>query len=88
VATVYDGVAQSNHTNLSYTFLATGVEKLTEQHQELTEDIHVDVFTKEEVRELLETGQIIQALHVAPLWKYFFIHGNGCADGDSVARVR
>ena len=61
----------TNHTNLSYTFLATGVEKLCEQHQEPTEDIHVDVFTPAEVREILETGQMIQALHVAPLWKYF-----------------
>lgn len=61
----------TNHTNLSYTFLATGVEKLSEQHQEPTEDIHVDIFTREEVLELLHTGQIIQALHLAPLWKYF-----------------
>lgn len=61
----------TNHTNISYTFIATGVEKLTEQHQEATEDIHVNIFTKEEVRELLNTGQIIQALHAAPLWKYF-----------------
>lgn len=61
----------TNHTNLSYTFLAVGVEKKREQHQEATEDIHVDVFTEEEVRELLESGQIIQALHAAPLWKFF-----------------
>lgn len=61
----------TNHTNLSYTFLATEVEKLSEQHQEPTEDIHVDIFTREEVLELLHTGQIIQALHLAPLWKYF-----------------
>ena len=61
----------TNHTNLSYTFLATGVEKLSEQHQEPTEDIHVDIFTREEVLELLHTRQIIQALHLAPLWKYF-----------------
>jgi len=61
----------TNHNNLSYTFLATSVEKLREQHQEATEDIHVDVFTREEVLELLETGQIIQALHLAPLYKYF-----------------
>ncbi len=61
----------TNHTNLSYTFLATGVERLSEQHQEPTEDIHVDIFTREEVLELLQTGQIIQALHLAPLWKYF-----------------
>ena len=28
----------------------------------------------QEVRELLEQGEIIQALHAAPLWKYFAIH--------------
>lgn len=61
----------TNHTNLSYTFLATGVEKLSEQHQEATEDIHVDIFTRQEVKELLHSGKIIQALHLAPLWKYF-----------------
>lgn len=61
----------TNHTNLSYTFLARGVEKLSEQHQEATEDIHVDIFTRDEVQQLLNTGQIIQALHAAPLWKYF-----------------
>lgn len=61
----------TNHSNMSYTFLATGVEKLTEQHQEATEDIRVHVMSKEDVRELLESGEIIQALHAAPLWKYF-----------------
>ena len=61
----------TNHTNMSYTFLATGVEKLRDQHQEPTEDIHVDVFTREEVQELLRTGQIVQALHLAPLYKFF-----------------
>lgn len=61
----------TNHSNMSYTFLATGVEKLTEQHQEATEDIRVHVMSQEDVRELLESGEIIQALHAAPLWKYF-----------------
>lgn len=60
----------TNHNNLSYTFLATGVEKVTDQHQEATEDIHVDIFTRDEVEELLAKGEIIQALHAAPLWKY------------------
>lgn len=64
----------TNHTNLSYTFLATGVERLGQQHQEPTEDIHVDIFTRDEVHELLETGQIVQALHLAPLWKYFALY--------------
>ena len=61
----------TNHTNYSYTFLATGVRKIREQHLESTEDIHIDLFTKEEVRELLDSGELIQALHAAPLWKYF-----------------
>ena len=64
----------TNHTNRSYTFLAVGVEKLSEQHQEETEDINVDIFTREEVKQLLEAGEIIQALHAAPLWKYFALH--------------
>ena len=61
----------TNHTNRSYTFLATGVEKLSEQHQEKTEDIHVDIFSRDDVKQILESGEIIQALHAAPLWKYF-----------------
>lgn len=60
-----------NHNNLSYTFLATGVEKACEQHQEATEDIHVHIMSKEDVHTLLKQGEIIQALHAAPLWKYF-----------------
>ncbi len=64
----------TNHNNLSYTFLATGVEKVREQHQEPTEDIHVHILTKAEVHELLAGGEIIQALHAAPLWKYFAEH--------------
>ena len=31
----------TNHTNMSYTFLATGVVKVREPHQEPSEDIHV-----------------------------------------------
>lgn len=61
----------TNHNNLSYTFLARGVEKAREQHQERTEDIRVHVMKQEEVRTLLERGEIVQALHAAPLWKYF-----------------
>lgn len=64
----------ANHTNMCYTFLAVGVEPLCEQHQEATEDIHVDIFTPEEVMEILQSGQIIQALFAAPLWKYFATH--------------
>ena len=64
----------TNQSNRSYTFLATGVERLSEPHAEATEDINVDLFTREEVEELLRTGQIIQAMHLAPLWKYIATH--------------
>ena len=61
----------TNHTNKSYTFLAMGVEKVREPHQEPSEDIHVHVLTRDELKQLLASGEIIQALHAAPLWKYF-----------------
>ena len=61
----------TNHTNMSFTFLATGVEKVREPHQEPSEDIHVHILTRDEVQHLLTSGEIIQALHAAPLWQYF-----------------
>ena len=61
----------TNHTNMSYTFLVTGVEKMREPHQEPSEDIYVHILTPDEVQQLLTSGEIIQALHAAPLWKYF-----------------
>ena len=64
----------TNHNNRSDTFLARDGEKLGEQHQEATEDIHVDIFTRDEVREILDRGMLIQALHAAPLWKYFALN--------------
>lgn len=63
----------SNHNNLSYTFLARGVRRVETQHQEETEDIHVHLMTKEDVKELVMSGAIKQALHAAPLLKYFLL---------------
>lgn len=61
----------SCQSNLSYTFLARGVERLRAQEQEETEDINVHVMNREDVYTLLQQGEILQALHAAPLWKYF-----------------
>lgn len=61
----------TNHTNFSYTFLATDLEPIGTQHQEATEDIRVHLLTPDEVYEILTSGQIVQALHAAPLWKFF-----------------
>ena len=61
----------STSTNLTYSFLATGVERMSTQHLEATEDITVHLLSEAEVRALLENDEIRQALMAAPLWKYF-----------------
>lgn len=58
-------------SNLTHCFLAIGVEKLTAQSLDATEELTVHLMGKEEVRTLLENDQIYQALMVAPLYKYF-----------------
>lgn len=64
----------ATHTNLTYTFLATGVSPLSMQHLEASEDIRIHLFTFEEVRRLLEENCIPQALMAAPLWRYVAEH--------------
>lgn len=66
----------TNHKNYQHTFLAVGVEKIEDRHQERTEDIDVHLFTKDEVQEILDNGWVVQALHAAPLWKYMKQLGN------------
>lgn len=61
----------TNHNNFAYTFLATDVERIEEQHTEAGEDIDVHLMSRDEVKELLDNDQIIQCLHSAPLWRYF-----------------
>lgn len=58
-------------TNMTHSYIARGVEKRVEAHQEKTEDIDVMLMEESEVRHLLETQQIVQATMAAPLWKYF-----------------
>lgn len=58
--------------NLTYSFLARDVEPISKQHLEDTEDITFKLFEPHEVMEMLKSGYIIQALHAAPLWKYFY----------------
>lgn len=61
----------STCTNVTHCYLATGVELTSGQHLDATEDIDVCLFTRGEVREMLERGEIKQALMAAPLWRYF-----------------
>lgn len=62
----------STCNNLTHCFLAVGVEKKSLQHLDATEDIDVCLFTKDEVRGMLERNEIKQALMAAPLWRYMY----------------
>lgn len=58
-------------SNLCHCYLAEGVELTTARHLDPTEDIEVFLKTKAETLAMLREGVFIQALMVAPLWKYF-----------------
>ncbi len=57
--------------NLSYSFIARGVEKISSQHLDTTEDVRVEILTEEQVYSMLVNDELKQALMAAPLWKYF-----------------
>jgi 8-oxo-dGTP pyrophosphatase MutT (NUDIX family) len=57
-------------TNLTHTFLAEGVERLGPPATEATEDLRVHLVPVGELTRLLDDGEIVQALHAAPLLRY------------------
>lgn len=57
--------------NLTYCFLAEGVELKSRQHLDATEDINVKLLTEEELYGMLLRDEVKQALMAAPLWRYF-----------------
>ncbi len=64
----------ATQNNLTHCFLALDVERVSEQRLDATEDLDVYLFSEQEVRALLSDDQIKQALHAAPLWRYFAEH--------------
>ncbi len=66
-----------SNNNLTHTFLARNVEPTGQRHLEKTEDIRVFLKEPQEVLEMLKSGHIIQALHAAPLWKFFYMLQTG-----------
>jgi 8-oxo-dGTP pyrophosphatase MutT (NUDIX family) len=58
------------HTNLNYTFLATGVDRVQAQSLEDTEEITVHVLSPAEAWDVVNSGQMKQAMCLAPLLKY------------------
>lgn len=61
----------ATHTNLTHCFVAEGVVPVAARHLDPTEELEVHLLTTGQVRELLTAGEIPQALHAAPLWRYF-----------------
>lgn len=57
-------------TNLTYTFLAEGVELVQEATPEATEDLRVHLVPAAEIARLIDEGEFVQALHTAPLLRY------------------
>jgi len=57
-------------TNLSYTFLAKGVEALAQAQPERTEDLRVHLIPVKQAQSLLSEDNMIQALHYGPLALY------------------
>lgn len=58
------------HSNLTWCFLATDVEKISSPHLEDTEDLTVELLSIQEIRNLLMQDEMPQAIHAAALWKY------------------
>jgi 8-oxo-dGTP pyrophosphatase MutT (NUDIX family) len=69
--TVYQNPSSFN--NQAHTFLAVGVEKVSTQHLEESEDIKIMLMEPDEVFEKLKNQEFHQALMTAPLWKYFYL---------------
>ena len=61
----------SSMTNMAHCFVAEGVERIAEQHLDATEDMEVHLMSRDEVLGLIRDNEMIQALMIAPLLRYF-----------------
>ena len=66
------GQNPSISNNITHCFVAEGVEKVSHQSLDESEDIEVLLMSKEEVLQMLLRDEQKQALMAAPLWRYFW----------------
>ncbi len=57
--------------NMTYCFLAEGVERVSDQRLDAGEDIEVLLMSRDELLGLLTRDEMKQALMAAPLWRHF-----------------
>ena len=65
----------STTNNYTHSFVAKGVRKISSHHLDRTEDIEPILLNVEQVKELLFSDNVKQALMAAPLWKFFATEG-------------
>ena len=58
-------------TNMTHCFVATGVQKVSDQHLDATEELEVHLLSRDEVLALLQNNEMIQSLMIAPLLRFF-----------------
>jgi len=67
--------------NRTYCFLARDVKRIGEPHLDAGESFDVKLFPVGDIPTMLLRGEFVQALHVAPLWKYFYLNST---DGKNI----
>ncbi|MDE7410537.1 MAG: NUDIX hydrolase [Paramuribaculum sp.] len=63
--------------NLTYCYLAEGVECTSSQHLDSTEMVEVLVLKPDELMAMMEADELKQSLMLAPLWRYFYYKKSG-----------
>jgi ADP-ribose pyrophosphatase len=61
--------------NWVHCFIAIDVEKEKAPSPEPSEELSVHLCSYSEVKEMMMNGEIIQATHLTPLWKYIALNG-------------
>lgn len=69
-------VDPSNMTEISYSFLAKNVVKVSDPHLDKTEVLETLLLSEKEVLDALKSGGIVSSLMAAPLLKYFHLKSN------------
>ena len=60
--------------NITHCYLAEGVERVSDQHLDASEDIAVLLLSRDEIEAMLRENRQLQALMAAPLWRYLAEH--------------
>lgn len=58
--------------NLSHSYIAKGVKRISEQHLDETERLDVILMSRDEVLSMLQRGEMVQSLMVAPLYRALY----------------